>query len=243
MNIIDIVILGLILFGALRGYQNGLLSSIVSFLSYIVGFLVASWKYMDALHWVEQYFPLQQWLEPVVYRAILPAVQSKASSLQDQSLGGILGALPQEWRSLFENLSGVPMPQAIEQLTHRLAGLFTERILGLIAFACVFYLVVFIVQLIFSIFLSSFGSLGGSLNRLGGLLFGGLGALIGLSVLAGLFSPLLPLGIGGSFNALIQSSTVYPYLVEIFRELSQVLATQLNQRLLEPLSQDPGVWY
>ncbi len=243
MNLLDILILGLILIGALRGYQKGLLSSIVNFLSYIVGFLVASWKYMVALQWVQQYLPLQQWLEPVIYKAILPSVQSKAASLQHQALGNILGALPQEWRSLFENLSGVQMPQAIEQVTHRLAGMFTERILSLIAFGCVFFLVVFIVQLAFSILLRPFGSWSGLLNRGGGLLFGGLSVLIGLSVLAGLFSPLLPLGIGGSFSALIQSSSVYPYLVEIFYQLDQMLAAQLSQRLLEPLSQDPGVWY
>ena len=243
MNLIDILILGLILLGALRGYQKGLISSIVNLLSSIVGFLMASWKYMFVLHWAEQYFPLQQWLEPVIYRAILPAVQSKASSLQNQSVSNILGALPPEWRSLLENLSGVQMPQAIEQVTHRLAGLFTESILGLIAFGCVFYIVVFIIQLLFSVLLRPFGSWGGSLNRGGGLLFGGLSALIGLSVMAGLLSPLFKLGIGGNFNALIQSSSFYPHLVEIFRLLDQVFAAQLSQKLLEPLSQGQGVWF
>jgi len=243
MNLIDILILGLILLGALRGYQKGLLSSIVNFLSYFVAFFVASWKYMFALQWVEQYFPLQQWLEPAIYRVILPSVQSKASSLQHQALGNILGALPPEWGSLFESFSGAQMPQAVEQVTHRLAGMITERILSLIAFGCVFFLVVFTIQLCFSILLRSFGIWGGFLDRGAGLLFGGLGALIGLSILAGLFSPLLPLGVGGSFNALIQSSWVYPYLVEIFHGLDQLLAAQLSQRLLEPLTQDLGVWY
>jgi len=243
MNLIDILILGFTLLGALHGYRKGLISSIVNLLSSIVGFLVASWKYMFALQWVEQYFPLQKWLEPVVYRAILPAVQSKASSLQNQSLSNILGALPPEWRSLFENLSGVQLPQVIEQVTHRLAGMFTERILSLIAFGCVFYIVVFIMQLLFSILLRPFGRWGGSLNRGGGLLFGGLSALIGMAVMAGLFSPLLQLGVGGSFNALIQNSAFYPYLVEIFRVLDQVFAAQLSQKLLEPLSQGQGVWF
>ncbi|MHB8073490.1 CvpA family protein [Desulfosporosinus fructosivorans] len=243
MNLFDILILGLILLGALRGYRQGLISSIVNFLSSIVGFVIAAWKYMFALRWAEQYFPLQQWLEPVIYRAILPAVQSKASSLQNQALGNILGALPQEWRSLFENVSVDQMPQAIEQATHQLAGLFTERILSLIAFVCVFYIVVFIIQLIFSILLRPFGSWGGSLNRGGGLLFGGLASIIGLSVIAGLFSPLIQMGVGGSFNELIQSSSFYPYLVEIFRVLDQVFRAQLSQKLLEPLSQGQGVWF
>jgi len=243
MNLIDILILGFILLGALRGYQRGLISSIVNLLSNIVGFLVASWKYMVALHWAEQYFPFQQWLEPVIYKAILPSVQTKASSLQGQTLSNILAALPSELRSLFENLSGVQMPQAIEQVTHRLAGVFTERILSLIAFGCVFYCVVFIIQLFFSILLRPIGHWGGSLNREGGLVFGGLSALIGLSVMAGLFSPLLHLGVGGSFNSLIQSSIFYPHLVEIFNTLDRVFAAQLSQKLLQPLSQSQGVWF
>ncbi|HEY8911468.1 MAG TPA: CvpA family protein [Desulfosporosinus sp.] len=243
MNLIDILILGFILLGALHGYQKGLISSIVNLLSSIVGFLIASWQYMAALRWAEQYFPLQQWVEPVVYKALLPAVQSKASSLQHQALGNILGALPPEWQNLLGDLSGAQIPQALEQVTHRLAGMFTESILGLFAFACVFYIVVFIMQLLFSILLRPFGSWGGSLNRGGGLLFGGLSALIGMSVMAGLFSPLLQLGVGGSFNALIQSSSFYPYLLGIFRVLDQVFAAQLSQKLLEPLSQGQGVWF
>ena len=91
MNLIDVLILGFILLGALHGYQRGLITSIINFLSSIVGFVVASWEYMVALHWAEQYFPLQQWLEPVIYRIMLPAVQSKASTLQQQALGNILG--------------------------------------------------------------------------------------------------------------------------------------------------------
>ena len=243
MNLFDIVILGFILLGALHGYQKGLISSILNFLSSIVGFLVASWKYMAALLWAEQYFPLQQWLEPVIYKVMLPSVESKASSLQHLALGNILGALPPEWSSIFENLSSGQMPQAIEQLTHRLAGMVTESVLKLIAFACVFYVVVFIVQLLFSILLRPFGSWGGSLNRGGGLVFGGLSALIVISVMAGLISPLLQLGVGGSLNALIQGSSFYPYLLEIFHGLDQVFAAQISQKLLEPLSQGQGVWY
>ena len=243
MNLIDILILGIIFLCALHGYQRGLISSIINFVSTIVGFLVASWKYMFALRWAEQYFPLQKWLEPIIYKVIQPSVQAKASTLQNQALGNILGSLPPEWRSLFENLSSVQMPQAIEQVTHHLAATVTERILSLIAFACVFYLVVFIIQLLFSIILKPFGIWGGNMNRGGGLVFGGLSALIGMAVLAGLFSPLLQWGVGGSFNALIQSSALYPYLVEIFRVLDQVFAAQLSQKLIEPLSQGQGLWF
>ncbi|MDR3600200.1 MAG: CvpA family protein [Desulfosporosinus sp.] len=245
MNLIDVLILGFVLLGALHGYQRGLITSIVNFLSSIVGFVVASWEYMVALHWAEQYFSLQSWLEPVIYRAILPSVQSKASSLQQQALGNILGALPPEWSNIFAslNLDGVQMPQAIEQVTHRLAGTLAERILSLIAFVCVFFVVVMVIQLLVAILLRSFGSWGGAFNRGGGLLFGGLSALIGLAVLAGVCSPLLKLGAGGSIPDLIQNSSFYPYLVGIFQALDQAFSAQLSQKLLEPLSLGKGVWF
>ena len=243
MNLIDVLILGFVLLGALHGYQRGFITSIVSFLSSIVAFLVATWEYMSALHWAEQYFPLKEWLEPIIYRALLPSVQSKAGSLQQQALGSILGALPPEWRSIFENLQGVKMPETIEQVTQRLAEMLTEHILGLIAFGCVFYIVVVLIHLVVSILLRPLGSWNGAFNHGGGLIFGALSTLIGLSVLAGLLSPFLKVGVGGSFNVLIQNSYFYAYLVGIFHSLDQAFSAQLSQKLLEPLSQGKGVWY
>ncbi|EGW39004.1 CvpA family protein [Desulfosporosinus sp. OT] len=245
MNLIDVLIMGFVLFGALHGYQRGLITSVINFLSSIVGFVVASWEYMAALQWAEQHFPLQKWLEPVIYQAILPIVQSKASSLQQQALGNILGALPSEWRNIFAslNLPNVQMPQAIEQVTHRLAEALTERALSLIAFGCVFFIVVILIHLLVSILLRLFGIWGGAFNRGGGLIFGGLSALICLAVVAGLSSPLLKMGVGGGINDLIQNSNFYPYLTGIFQTLDQAFSAQLSQKLLEPLSLGKGVWF
>ncbi len=245
MNLIDVLIVGFILLGALQGYQRGLITSVVNFLSWIVGFLVAAWQYMNALRWAEQYFPLQEWLEPVIYRALLPSVESKASSFQQQVLGNILAAIPEEWRSIFPsvNVSGVPMPQTVEQVTHHLAGTITANILGLLAFGFVFYCVVIVTQLLVAILLRPLGSWRGSFNRGGGLMFGGLSSLIGLSVLAGLLFPFLQLGVGGSFIELIQNSYIYHYLVEIFNVLDQLFSAQLKEKLFEPLSVGKGVWF
>lgn len=245
MNLFDVLIIGFVLLGALRGYQRGLITSIVNFFSWIVGFLVASWQYLAALRWAEQYFPFQRWLEPLIYEALLPSVETKALSLQQQLLGNMLGILPEEWRNIFPslNFSGLQMPQTVEQVTHSLAGTITENILRLIAFGCVFYCTVLLIHLLADILLRPFGSWGGSFNRGGGLLFGGLSFLIGLSVLAGLLSPFVPMGEGGSFIQLIKNSYSYPYLIETFNGLDKVLSAQLRENLIEPLLVDKGVWY
>jgi len=245
VNLFDVLIAGFVLLGALQGYQKGLIKSIVHFLSWIAGFLVASSQYTAALRWAEQYFPLQQWIEPVIYRALLPSVESKALTLQQQVLGNILGILPQELRNIFPslNLSGLQIPQTVEQITHQLAGTITVNILSLIAFGIVFYCVVLLIQLLVLIILRSLGSWIGSFSHGGGLIFGGLSSLLGLSVLAGLLSPLLQLGVGGNFIDLIQKSYFYPYLVEIFIVMDQLFSAQLREKLIEPLLMDKGVWF
>ena len=245
MNFIDVLIIGFVLLGSLQGYQKGLLTSIVNFLSSIFGFLIAVWQYKVILSWIQQYFPLQEWLEPVIYRAVLPSVQSKADTLQQQFLDSILGLLPSELNSIFStsNLSSVPLPQTIEQVSHRIAGVLTEHILNLIAFGVVFYAAVLLMQIGFSILLSPFGGRVGFFNRGGGLFFGGLTSLIGLAVLAGLFFPLFHLGVGGSFKTLIETSYLYPYLMEIFNILDQLFSAQLQESLIDPLLWDKGIGF
>lgn len=245
MNLVDVLIIGVVLLGALHGYQKGLITSIVNFLSSIIAFVVASWKYAAVLHWSEQYLPLQKWLEPLIYQAILPAVQAKTSSLQQQFIGNILSALPPGWRNIFDslNLANIQIPQTIEQVTQRLAETLTERILGLVAFGCVFLTVVILIQLLASIMLRFLGFWGGAFNRGGGLMFGGLSVLVCLAVLVGLSAPLLKMGVGGSFNTLILNSFFYPYLTKIFQALDQVFSAQISQKLLEPLSLSKGIWY
>lgn len=245
MNLIDVLIVGFILLGALHGYQKGLITSIVNFLSGIVGFVVASWRYMEALRWAEKYLPLQQWLEPMIYQAMLPIIKSKADSLQQQAIGNILGSLPPAWRNIFGsfNLPEGQLSQATEQVTHSLARTLSDQILSLLAFGCVFFLVAVLIQILFAVLLRPFGSWGAAFNRGGGLIFGGLGALIGLSVLAGLLSPLLKMGVGGNINDFIQGSNLYPHLTEVFHVLDQLFSANLSQKLLEPLSLGKGVWF
>ena len=246
MNLIDVFILGFILFGALHGYQKGLITSLVNFVSSIAGFLIASQEYMGVLSWVQKYIPLHQWLEPLIYKAILPAVQAQSVSLERQFLGNILETLPPEWRSLINsaNLPAAEMPQAIEQATHSLSALLTDHILSLIAFAFVFFLVVFLIQALVNILFRNFsGMWGGTFNRGGGLLFGGLCALIALAILAGLLTPLLKLGVGGSLNTLIEKAYFYPFLLGVFNSLDKLFAAQLSQKLLGPLSLGKGSWF
>ena len=248
MNLFDVLVLGLILLGALHGYRKGLLTSIINFLSYLCAFFVAAKEYQAALQWLERYAPLKQWLEPNVYKLIYPLLQSKASSLEQEVLGNILGALPDQWRNVFASadISGISSSQLtpkLEQVGHSLAGLLTDRLLSIISFGVVFLVVIALIQLVAAILLRPLGWWFGTFNRGGGLLFGGLGALIGLSVLVSLISPLIHWGLDGRVTALIQNSFSYPYLLKIFQVLDNNFATKIDQNLLQPLFQEKGVWF
>lgn len=245
MNLIDVLIIGFVLLGSLHGYQRGLITSIFNFFIWIAGFFVASWQYMTVLRWTEQYLPLRQWIEPIIYRTLLPSMESKTINLQQQVLGNIISVIPEEWRSLLptQQLSGEQMPQTVDQLTHSLSGVITDSILSLIAFAVVFYCVVLILQLLVFILLRPLGIWSGMFNHGGGLLFGGLSSLIGLSVLAGLLSPMLQLGLNHSIIELVQNSYFYPYLLAAFNVLDQLFSAQLREKLLEPLALGKGVWF
>ncbi|MHB1652549.1 MAG: CvpA family protein [Desulfitobacteriaceae bacterium] len=239
MNIVDVLIIGIALLGALQGYRRGLLSGIASFIGTVGGFLLASMKYEAVLVWLEQHFPLQGWLEPIIYKIVWAQVQTQSNGMDSKVLDKILALFPLELRSLVSNGNSSSLQSVtqgvLEQAAHRLAGILTENLLRLVAFALVFYFIFVIVHLVIGLVLRPLGRLGGTLNHGGGFIFGGITAIIALAVLAGLLSPVLGLGLGAKTSA-IKDAYLYPYLLRVFQGLDQVFSLQLVSRLLEPLS-------
>jgi len=241
LNVVDVLVVGLVLLGGLRGYSRGLITGVANFLAGIAGFAIAALEYAKVLAWAEQHFHLQSWLEPQVFRLIWPLVQAQAKNPNGQVLGGITRLAP----DLSSGLPGGNIPGlssvvqgVLQQVGHRLAGIVTENILRLVAFGVVFYAVVLAARIVLAVLLKPLGILGGGLNRGGGFFFGALSSAVGLAVLVGIVSPVLPLGFGGSFGGLIQHSLSYPYLLGLFHVLDNLLSTQLTQKLLAPFALD-----
>ncbi|MHB8125082.1 MAG: CvpA family protein [Desulfitobacteriaceae bacterium] len=238
MNIVDILIVGLILLGALQGYRKGLIIGLAQFAGSIIGFLVASFEYIKVLKWFEQFFPLQSWLEPVIYQLIGPSLQTQTGTMTQQSIEKIINMLPLELRNslMGSNILGgqstASMTQGyIEQATHSVSSFITEKILALLAFVFVYFVVVVIIQVIINILLAPLGIFGGAVNRGGGLLFGGLSAFFILVVISGVFLPILKIDTQSSGLILIQHSFFLPYLLQTFRILSQAFSLQISKEL------------
>ncbi|MFZ3103024.1 MAG: CvpA family protein [Desulfitobacteriaceae bacterium] len=243
MNIVDILIMGLILLGALQGYRKGLITGLAQFAGSIIGFLVASLEYIKVLKWLEQFFPFQRWLEPVIYRLIGSSLQTQAGSIPQQSIENLLKMLPPELRSYLagNNILGVQSATLmtkgyVEQAIHGIAGFITEKVLALLAFALVFLVIVVLIQALITILLAPLGIFGGAANRGGGLLFGGLFAFSILVVISGVFSPMLMLDTQIPGLLFIQHSFFQPYLLQTFQFLSQSLSLQISKELQTPFN-------
>ena len=237
MNIIDVFIIGAVLAGALHGYRQGLITGLANLAGNIIGLVVASAEYGHVYNWVQQYFHLQQKLEEPIFTLIRPSVEARAAGLEQQALGQILGNLPPEVQRL---LPGDPqgirvLPAGVlDSIAHRIAGVVADNILHIMSFALIFLTVVAIVQVAALVLLKPLGIFGATFNRKGGLIFGGLGALTGMIVLAGLLFPLAKLGGQGTIAVLINHSYFFPMLVQLFNVLAQHMGVQLGQWLTEP---------
>ncbi|CAA7599794.1 Colicin V production, CvpA [Acididesulfobacillus acetoxydans] len=228
MNIIDVLIIGLILLGALKGYRQGLLGGAVNLIGTLLGFLIASFRYQAVLAWIERYFPVHNWLEPFVYRVVWSQIQSQAQTPDGGVLPKILGGFSALFKS-FPGTTGLSSLQSVSrgvlvQAAQNLSTVITDNLLRLMAFGLVFYAVVLLVHLGAGLLLPLL-PLGGTLNHGAGLILGGLTAAVVLAVLAGLLSPFLTLGAGPEV-AVMKNSYFYPLLVRIFQGLDRMFSLQ-----------------
>lgn len=245
MNIFDILILGFLILGALQGYRKGLVFGLVSLLGSLLGFYVAVKEYLNVLGWLEQHTPLRQWLEPAVYRSVLPSVQNQAQTTQQQALERIFSMIPKELQGLIGS-GTVPDFHAytqniVQTIAKSMSSVLTDNLMRILAFFLTYLAVVLILQILAVIILVPLSFFGGTVNRGGGFLFGALGVLVVIAIIVGLISPFLPiLGQSGPL-ALLQKALLYPYLTQIFEGLKAIFRLEMAQNLKLPLDLMKGI--
>lgn len=245
LNIIDILILGFLILGALQGYRKGLISGLVNVLGSLIGFYIAVKEYLNVLEWLDLQTPLRQWLEPIVYRFLLPSVESQAQITQQQTLDRILSMIPQELRGLIGS-GTVPDLQSYTQnvvntIAQNMTTVLTDNLMRIFAFFATYLVVIVILQVITSIVLGPLGFFSGTINHWGGFFFGAVGSLVGISILIGLIAPILPVFGQSEPLILLQQALIYPYLVQIFEGLQSIFRLELTQGLNLPLDLTKGI--
>lgn len=235
MNIVDVLIIGLILLGGLQGYHKGLITGIANLFGSIAGLVIAAYEYVNLLVWAEQRFGLQAWLEPIVYKIIKPVIEAQVKGVDGKISDAITKMFPTEISSVIgtngaNGLSSITQ-NALQQIGNKIAGGITENILRLLAFAVIFFAVVFLVQVMVKILLAPMGLFGGTVNKGGGFLLGVVSYFLGLTVLAGVASPFVQMGTAGMFSNLVQNSMLYPTLTQSFQMISQLLAVNFTSQI------------
>jgi uncharacterized membrane protein required for colicin V production len=240
LNIFDILILGFVLLGALQGYRQGLISGVVSLLGSLLGLILAAKEHHRVLIWIEAHTPIREWLEPAIYKLMLPSVESQAQVAQQQTLDKILSMFPKELRDLIGS-GTVPSDfqvytqNVIQEVAKNLAGTVTNNLLKVVAFMVTYSLIVLVIQVLASLILSPLGFFSGTVNRGGGFFIGGLASFIGISVFVGILSPFISLAEPNTTWGLLQKSAFYPYLTQTFSNLVQLLRINLDLGITSPL--------
>lgn len=239
MNIVDILIVGLVLLGALRGYHKGLFTSLLNFIGNIGGFLLASLTYLQIYNWLESRFHLQELLEPVIYSFGLSMFQTQKDSLENSIFNNLMSIMPPEMRAIIPNgsLQGINvLPPDLAKQFHSISTAFSEKLLHILTFILAFWILSVLIRFIGILLIKPLGLLGETVNHGGGMLFGGLAAIIVLAVLAGIFSPVIELNLNKTWIKLIHEAYFYPSLINIFHFLDNALSAQLSQKLLGPFN-------
>ncbi len=197
MNIVDLIILGILIAGAVKGYSKGLLVSLAGFFSKLIGFFAAYRFYPVLAQWANTRLHLSEKLAGFLQdRLVLPqALQDlHFSSPALAEAGGYLDrlALPSQMKmSLLEYMGKLGDNLALFNVPQLLHNFLATLIINGIAFILIWFVVDKGIILGMMI-LTSLGrsTAVGGLNRLAGFAVGLALSFLTLTVLLGLFQPL-----------------------------------------------------
>lgn len=198
LNIVDLIILGILITGAVKGYNKGLLVSLASLFSKLIGLFVAYRFYPVLAQWANTQLHLSEKLAGFLQdRLVLP------QSLQDlhfsnpalAEAGGYLDrlALPGPLKmSLLEYMGKLGDNLVLFNVQQLLHNFLATIIINGIAFILIWFVVDKGIILVMMIVTSlSRSTAVGGLNRLAGLAVGLALSFLTLTILLGLFQPLL----------------------------------------------------
>jgi uncharacterized membrane protein required for colicin V production len=236
MNTYDILMLAFILLGALHGYRKGLLTGLAQIGGVIIGFFIASMLYLQAMNWLKQFLPLQTWLESFIYKLILPSLQVRSGVMTQQGLDKFLTTLPPDLKHYLAAsnvLGGQPTANVtqgyLENIAHSISVFISDKILALLAFVLILFAVAILIQALVNILFAPLGIFRGTLNRVGGTIFGIIGTFLILAVISGIILPLMELNTQSSGLLMLQRSFLLPYLLQTFQMLREMLSLPANQ--------------
>jgi uncharacterized membrane protein required for colicin V production len=209
MSLFDIFVVTIVVISGIAGVRKGLITGLAKFIGKIVAVFVAFLFFARFLEFLEKHIALREIIEPKVGNLVIKIFEGKVN-------GGGYGN------------SSFLMSAAIEQATNS----FTNYILNIIAILVLFVAVSLFINLVISFLISPLAKNLTIINRGGGFVLGLLSSFVVLCLVVGLISPFLT---ASEKLSSVQTSVLYPYLMEGYNTALPVISGFSSEILLNPL--------
>lgn len=215
MSTFDIVILILLVFGGIAGFQKGLITGLSRFIGKIAAIGIAVFFHMQFLNSVEPVLGLRIKIKPIIESFLEKIVESKSAA------GGQFGD------------TGSFVGPVIGEAT----AVLTNYVLKIGAVITLFLLAVFIINIIIAVIITPLAKTLSFVNRGGGFAFGILSMLVGLCLCIGLMGPFLMTANTEMFR--VSDSVLYPWLIEGYEVLLGIISAFAGDIFTNPLESLP----
>jgi len=214
LNTFDLIILGLLFFGGIAGFQKGLITGLSRFVGKIAAIVIAVVFHSKFLETLEPVLSLREKVEPAIGGFLLRIVESKAPSGSSSATQALV-------------------QPAIGEATLAL----TDYVLKIGSLLVLFILASLVINLIIAVVITPLAKTLSFVDRGGGLAFGVLSMAIGLCLVVGLLAPFLTTASTGLFKT--NNSLLYPWLIQGYDVILAVISTFAGDILSNPLDKLP----
>lgn len=237
MNLFDVLVGFIIIWGSYKGFKNGLIKSLGGILGWIASIIVALSFNRPLADYLDKQFEIVDILGNVIIKIMpLPNFSFEANNISKAIINAGVQemALPDFLKqSLIENIDqllagGNYFDASLSELiAYGLAGMLLKGISFLILFAATGIIIKIGVDLLSRVFAVT--PLG-PVNKLSGAALGLLINIIIVAVIIGLISPIVILSAeqNGNIAAVIYSSYSFPYLLELFYSIGSYIFGLIN---------------
>lgn len=215
MNTLDFIVLILLAFGGIVGFQKGLITGISRFVGKIAAIGIAVLFHTTFLNTIEPVLDLREKVEPKIGAFLAKIVAGKT-------------AAPGQFGST---------DALVQPVIGEATVVVTDYVLKIGSLLMLFFLAAFLINLLIAMIITPLAKSLGFVNRGGGLAFGVLSMLVGVCLVMGLVSPFLTTVNPDAFR--VSSSIMYPWLMQGYELLLGFISAFAGDILNNPLETIP----
>ena len=223
MNFLDLVIVGVVLFGGLVGYRKGLINAVIGILSSILSLGIAFATYQNVALILNKDLGLGRIVQSIV-RNVLGSESSflqplKGNGLEQLQL--ITNALPvalqKDLNDTFTAIMKSAIGTAINTFGDAITQFLAQKIITVIAFLLIFMVAKLIIGFVAQLLTNNLDrNIVGSMNHSGGFLLGIVASVLFIAIATGFLVPLLTIYSRSTLTQLLNQSLLTPLFAKLY---------------------------